>query len=195
MQIAVTGTHSVGKTTLTKLISDMLKIPVIGEQARELLLTKYNFEEVDKDLKVFKLFQSDILDSQIKLEEEFRKAGESFVVDRTPLDSLAYVRERLTASRDKDMQYYYAYRNKVSSFMKRNHYNRIYFIRYDKIFNEDDGLRNLNPLLMETIDSIIDSELKTLSTLSIREIRTTERWERADLIQEDIRYHLTGEIL
>lgn len=185
MQIAVSGTHSIGKTTLTKYISELLNVPIIGEQARELLERKYVFKEVDQSIEKFKQFQSDILEAQVSLEHDYRKAGKSFVVDRTPMDSLAYVRERLTSERDLDVDYYKSYRRKVLSFMRNNLYNRVYFIRYNSIFHEDDGNRNLNPFLMETIDSIMDSEFKS-SRVPLLEISTTVWEARQELVKTDL---------
>lgn len=186
MEIAVSGTHAVGKTTLTQFISQSFGLPLLGEQARQLLETKYKFSEVDANIDVFKAFQREILEAQIELERKYRSEGRSFVVDRTPVDSLAYVRERLTSDRDLDVHYYQMYKSIAATFMRCNRYSRVYFVRYDPIFHEDDGNRNINPFLMETIDSLIETELNRIKELPLMIIRSTDREERRRLVGDDI---------
>ena len=153
MKIAVSGSHSVGKTTLVEWISNFYGLPAIGEQARRLLYTKYSFSDIEKDLELFKQFQSEIIADQMAIENEYES---SFVVDRPFVDSLAYVEERLCKDRDNDISYLEKYRFKVFSLHKRNHYDLIIHLSPSKDIIMDDGNRNVNWIYVQMIDRLID---------------------------------------
>lgn len=159
MKIAVSGSHSVGKTTLVEWISNFYSLPAIGEQARRLLSTKYSFTEVENDLKLFKDFQSEIISDQMDIEKQYES---SFVVDRPFVDSLAYVEERLCKDRDDDMSYLETYRSKVFALHKRKHYDLIIHLCPSKDIIMDDGNRNTNWIYVQMIDRLIDYYLHVI---------------------------------
>lgn len=98
LRIGITGTHSVGKTTLAHSLVEKLnnkdrRIILVKKQVRDVAadLSIQNVEEVARrGPKWFSLFQWEILRRQINSEQYAVKNGYSFVSDRTTLDNLAY---------------------------------------------------------------------------------------------------------
>jgi predicted ATPase len=87
MKIYFTGSHSVGKTTLCRYVSEKYKIPMLGEAARAILSEKeLNVDSLRYNLDVVDDYQCSIFQRQ--LEEE--KKNSDFVSDRSLLDCLAY---------------------------------------------------------------------------------------------------------
>jgi nicotinamide riboside kinase len=179
MRIAISGTHSIGKTTLARWISRTFDIPYIGEQARHLLETKYHFSEVERNLELFKNFQRDILHGQISTET----AHNTFVADRPVLDSAVYVKERLIKERDADTDYWHSYYDKVLKWMRMN-YDVVFFLRYDDNFFEDDGYRNVNKFYMSVIDEMLHY-LYLIHFPSLVVEVNTPRWEERKAIVEE----------
>jgi nicotinamide riboside kinase len=156
MHIAVSGVHASGKTTLVNWISRQWSIYSIGEQARNLLENSYGFAEVEANERVFKEFQKEIIKNQHH--EEFMFRDQSYVVDRSAMDSFTYVIERLSKERSFDVEYRDWYETQVIEMM--SNYDLIFFIRYNPHFNSGprgDAYRNGNSLYMETLDRILHS--------------------------------------
>lgn len=86
MRIYVTGSHSVGKSTLCRYISNKYNLPFINEVARSVLAEKeLNIEELRINLDIVDNYQQEIFYRQIAEE----KKHENFVSDRT-FCNLAY---------------------------------------------------------------------------------------------------------
>lgn len=92
MKICITGSHSVGKTTLAKAISHRLELPMIREVAREVIkhagftsTTEY-IQNADKHTK--QAIQEEIFIAQLKEENKLKESG--FVADRSIFDPIAY---------------------------------------------------------------------------------------------------------
>lgn len=154
MRIAVCGTHGIGKTTLSKKLSEAYSLPFLSEQASNLLKTKYPFLETEKDFELFKDFQREVLLNQKTEEEKYQNTG--FVADRTLLDSLAYVHIRTLIERDFG-EFLKEYLTEVYIGKPHRRYDKIIFIRYHSEFlSSNDEIRNLNPVFMEEIDRFLD---------------------------------------
>ena len=85
-RIAISGTHGVGKTTLAKQLSEILRLPLLTETAREVIQQyvsdcSYMVCHPDKAE-----IQAKILNKQIEKEATHK----AFVSDRSVLDVLAY---------------------------------------------------------------------------------------------------------
>ena len=185
IKIAVSGTHSIGKTTLVNWISQKFGLYPIGEQARSLLESDFKFHEVDSDLNIFMTFQQQIILNQIK--EEQWNHSKSFVVDRTPLDSLAYVLERFRRINLVEQYDWFVtnYMSLVWSYLERTKYDVVFWLKYHPDFGDDDGNRNLKT--MENIDIILSDLYSSYSlrfpSVQLVEIRTPMLEERKEIVQ------------
>lgn len=161
MKIAISGAHNSGKTTLAKWISEKHDIKYIGEQARKFLESTYSFQEIEVSLSSFMDFQREVLEAQID-DLESLKPDEPFVMDRTPVDSLAYVHYRLSSEKSSDMRYYRSYERDVNYIMSKRPYDHILFLPFQlhdvDVFytSEEDKIRNLNPLYLKCISDFIE---------------------------------------
>lgn len=89
MKIGICGAQGVGKSTLARALSEHLGLPLIGEQARE-VIKLLNFDrprELRDKPQVGVTYQVRCLFSQIRAEEE-QEPG--FVSDRTFIDNAVY---------------------------------------------------------------------------------------------------------
>lgn len=164
--IAISGVHGIGKTTFVKELEKKYSCITIPESATHFLQNKYSFEEVDNDLDTFLAFQNDLLDDQIeRLSQtiENRGTAEFLFADRSPLDSLAYVVERLSKERSLNIEYYEQYKKKVFDFMLQHKWERVFHLGFsisDRLFDwvwkrEDYGDRNPNPFYLESLNANI----------------------------------------
>jgi nicotinamide riboside kinase len=87
MKVYFTGSHSVGKTTLARYVSEKYKLPMITETARMVLSEKeYKLDTLRYDIDLVDQYQQQVFYRQISEEAKFP----SFVSDRSALDVLAY---------------------------------------------------------------------------------------------------------
>lgn len=149
MKIAVSGSHSVGKTTLVKYIAEKYSLPILQEKARYFMNNGFPFKELEKDTELFIDFQRHIFDFQIKEEKE----TSDFVVDRTLFDSVSYLQERLIKERYEDYSVYQKYLNlALSNYVG---YNYIFFIEVHEDLIIADGFRNINLYYLYAIQDLI----------------------------------------
>ena len=86
MKIYVTGSHSCGKTTLSRYISTKYNLKLINEVARTVLSEKeLNLESLRANIDIVNDFQKSVFFRQIEEENKY----DSFVSDRS-FDNLAY---------------------------------------------------------------------------------------------------------
>jgi nicotinamide riboside kinase len=156
--VAVSGVHGIGKTTLVKELTRVDNSLFLEEQARKLLDTKYYFKDVNSNLSVFMDFQNEVLDNQIELLLRFK--NDRFVTDRTPIDSLAYVTERLGAERYLYSYFYESYIKRIKDILSEIDFDTIYFLNFDVEYecfwkNKEDSQRNLSPMYMFSLNEIM----------------------------------------
>lgn len=157
MRICVSGVHGVGKSTLVNWIAKEYKLKIYPEMARHLLDTKYPFQDVNEHLSVFMDFQNEVLDNQTDL---LFNLEDDYVTDRSPVDSLAYVVERLGADRYSYTYYYDRYLEKVSRIMDDVNFDLVLFLNFETQDEEFwkgriDGQRNLSPMYMKALNEIM----------------------------------------
>jgi len=98
MKIALSGSQSVGKTTLANKLNKHLKLPYIHEVARSMInLTKeYNVDYRELKGTDHFYFQEAILNIQYMLESLYQFTG--FISDRSLIDIQAYSKHYMRAS-------------------------------------------------------------------------------------------------
>lgn len=149
MKVYFVGSHSTGKTTCARYVSEQYKIPMITEVARQILSEReLHLDSLRTDLNLVDSYQTDILFRQINEEKKF----DSFVSDRS-FDCLAYAAQhtrilpRLLES--PELKAYLEFLRKPDSF--------IFFVRPSKATLRADGVRE-----SLTWDGVvaIDSQIK-----------------------------------
>jgi nicotinamide riboside kinase len=92
MRVYFIGSHSVGKTTLARYVSEEYKLPYLNEAARTILAEKeLNVDTLRVNLKIADEYQMAVFDRQLQAESSL----ESFVSDRS-FDNLAYAAQHST---------------------------------------------------------------------------------------------------
>lgn len=87
MKVYFCGSHSVGKSTLTKYVSNQYKLPMISETARMILSEQELQVDILRcDLEISNNYQRKIFERQLLEEKKYP----SFVSDRSLLDIFAY---------------------------------------------------------------------------------------------------------
>lgn len=178
MKIYVTGSHSCGKTTLSRYISTKYGLKLINEVARTVLAEKeLNLESLRANIDVVNDFQKSVFLRQIEEENKY----DNFVSDRS-FDNLAYAIAHSTIFHEiidtKELKDYIV-KLKQKEVV-------IFFIRPNKATMKDDGVR-------ETVDwdgvIAIDSMVKVLLEmfdLKYINVNTGSMQERVRLIDSVI---------
>ncbi|SHE98786.1 Nicotinamide riboside kinase [Desulfofundulus australicus DSM 11792] len=105
-RIAITGAHGAGKTTLAKILSETLGLPLITERARVVARNmgiEHCRELIGNPVLALE-FQEKVLEAQIRAQSEH---PDGFVSDRSTLDCLAYLRLYLGAKVQDMSSYFY----------------------------------------------------------------------------------------
>ena len=134
MKIYFIGSHSVGKTTLARYVSEKYKLPMITEVARAILSEKeLHLDSLRYDLNMVDNYQESIFFRQID-EEAKHKA---YVSDRCLLDVLAYSAQHARILSELMM----APELKTYITMLKEPDSILYFVRPSKATMKADGVR------------------------------------------------------
>lgn len=134
MKIAIIGAHGVGKTTLAKELSKLLKFPVLPDTAREALLKGFAVNESTPPEN-----QLWILTKQIEYERELK---DNFIADKTLFDNIVYGRQLFN-----DQNFLSVLENIIG---KIANYDLFIYLPIE-IPLVDDG-RSMDPVFQEKID-------------------------------------------
>lgn len=181
MRIYLVGSHSVGKTTLARYVSEKYKIPMITEVARMILSEKelqldslrYNLDIVDE-------YQSNIFYRQISEEKKYT----DFVSDRS-LDCLAYAAQHSRTLHSS------IYSDELKLYLEklRDDSSFIFFVRPTKATLKNDGIReSINWDGIVAIDAMIKFMLEMFE-LRYFQINTDNMQERVKLINNILGLH------
>ena len=172
MRIYFIGSHSSGKTTLARYVSQQYKIPMITEVARQILSEKeLHLDSLRTNLDVVDEYQKTIFYRQLEEEQKF----ESYVSDRS-FDCLSYAAQhsrilsKLLATRE------------LSSYLDilKHSESIIFFVRPSKATMRADGVReSLN------WDGVVAIDAMTKMLLEMFELRYFQI--NIDNMQERIR--------
>jgi nicotinamide riboside kinase len=146
------GSHTSGKTTLARWVSQEYNLPMISEVARQVLAEyELSLDNIFADINATNKFQLDVLNRQIQIE---KASGASYVSDRA-FDSLAYMAEHTsimnTSYHSKEVQDYISYVSK----------GVVFFVRPSQKLVKDDGTRAKSHLAWDNIVRI-DGMVKLL---------------------------------
>jgi len=175
MKIYFSGAHGIGKSTLTRYVSEKYNIPIITETARMVLSEKeLNIDSLRYDMDLVDSYQEEVFNRQLIEENKYK----GFVSDRCLLDTIAYSSQhaRILAKllNSSELQSYLNVLQAPDSF--------IFFVRPCKATLKQDGVR-------ETLswDGIISIDSKVHFLLEMFELRyfqinTDSMQERTRLI-------------
>lgn len=175
MKVYFVGSHSTGKTTLARYVSETYGLPMITEVARAVLSEKeLHLDTLRTNLKVVNSYQQDIFFRQIN--EELKH--ESFVSDRS-FDCLAYAAQHaqilnsVLDTMKNDMSY-------IEKLKKDDAI--IFFVRPSKATMKEDGVReSLSWDGIVAIDAIVKFMLEMWDIRHFQ-ISTDNMQERVRLI-------------
>jgi len=181
MKVYLAGSHSVGKTTLARYISQKYNLPMITEVARSILSEReLNLKTLRTDINVANSFQEAIFFRQL-LEEQKHS---SFVSDRS-IDCLAYTANHTNIlSTIKETEEYKQY---VKSLNNKD--SIVFFVRPAKETLAQDGVRE--ELTWEgviTIDAMIKClfEFENIKYIPINTANMQERIMLVDTVLSKI---------
>lgn len=87
MKIYLSGSHSTGKSTLVRYISEKYKLQIVSEVARMILSEKeLNIDSLRADINLVNNYQQQVFSRQLAEEKKY----DNFVSDRSLIDVLAY---------------------------------------------------------------------------------------------------------
>lgn len=134
MRVYFIGSHSSGKTTLARYVSETRELPMLNEVARTVLAEReLSLETLRTNLEIVNSYQSDIFIRQF--EEE--KKHKSFVSDRS-FDNLAYMAQHSTILAQ------FVTSKLLTSYiddMKKDKTAVMFFVRPCKATMKNDGIR------------------------------------------------------
>lgn len=174
MRIYFVGSHSTGKTTCARYVSERYKLPMITEVARAVLSEKeLHLDTLRYDMKMVDEYQRAILHRQ--LDEEAKH--ESFVSDRS-FDCLAYAAQHTRIL--PDLLAYATGSNYIQNL--KNPDSFIFFVRPSKATLKADGVReSINWDGVVAIDSMVKFMLE-MWQLRYFQINIDNMQERVRLI-------------
>jgi nicotinamide riboside kinase len=137
MKVYFVGSHSTGKTTCARYVSETHKVPMITEVARSILSEKeLHLDSLRTNLNVVDDYQKQILFRQIEEETKYLMHKHSFVSDRS-FDCLAYAAQHARILSDlldsNDLKAYLQFLRMPDAF--------IFFVRPSKATLKADGVR------------------------------------------------------
>jgi adenylate kinase family enzyme len=178
MRVYIAGAHSVGKSTLSRYISEKYNLPMVTEVARQVLSEReLAINSLRTNLDVVDSYQTEVFQRQIEEENKYSK----FVSDRT-FDNLAYAAQhsRVFAKLIKSAKFleYLESLKKSDSF--------IFFVRPCKETMKEDGVREtLSWDGVVAIDAMIKLMIE-MWELPYFQINTSNMQERVTLINNVI---------
>jgi len=174
MKIYICGSHSCGKTTLARYVSEKYKLPMITEVARAVLSEKeLHLDSLRYDLDLVDNYQGAIFHRQLEEEAKYK----DYVSDRS-FDCLAYSAQHSRILHDllqtPEMTAYLAALKATDSF--------IFFVRPSKATLKDDGVReSINWDGVVAIDAMVKFMLE-MWELRYFQINIDNMQERVKLI-------------
>jgi nicotinamide riboside kinase len=181
MKVYFVGSHSTGKTTCARYVSEKHQLPMITEVARMILSEKeLHLDSLRTDLRVVDDYQMQIFKRQIEEEQKYK----DFVSDRS-FDCLAYAAQHArvlpAALKSEELVSYLANLRDPQSF--------IFFVRPSKATLKADGVRE-----SLTWDGVVAIDAKIKFMLEMWELRYFQismdnMQERARLIDSVLSLH------
>ncbi len=166
MNIAFTGTHGIGKTTLSTWLAETLDCTYIPEYAREYLEKGFL---IDTPMQ-FIDFETSVLEHKIKTEEHAKTLDKGIVSDRSYLDYAVYLKNglsRFSYEDVKDIQYrekkLSQYFNEFESTCRElnKYYDIIFFVTpFTEFISPEFDYREKNPFATNIIQDLLFNEYR-----------------------------------
>lgn len=160
-KIAIIGAQSVGKSTISEILSEKLNIPTIKEIAR-----KYDRNELlNTSTERYMILQKEILDQQIITESQYKK----FISDRSSLDNLSYwINNCANRASSYDNNQYIK-----KAIDNAKNYSHL-FLLIPEFYPKDDGFRSIDVVYQMRIDATIQTILHLYNISHYRLCGTVE---------------------
>lgn len=175
MKIYFIGSHSVGKTTLARYVSEKYKLPMLTEAARAILSEKeLNIDSLRYNLDIVDDYQVSVFNRQLSEESKLSH----FVSDRSLIDCLAY-----TAQHSRRLSYLIN-SSEVNPYIDslRASESVIFYVRPTKATLKNDGVREaINWDGIIAIDSYVKFMLE-MWNLNYFQISMESMQERAKFV-------------
>ncbi len=181
MKVYFVGSHSTGKTTCARYVSEKYKLPMITEVARAVLSEKeLHLDTLRYDMKMVDEYQRAILHRQLDEESKYK----SFVSDRS-FDCLAYAAQHTRIL--PDLLAYATNSSYIESLKSPDSF--IFFVRPSKATLKADGVReSINWDGVVAIDSMVKFMLE-MWQLRYFQINIDNMQERVRLIDSVLSAH------
>lgn len=181
MKVYFSGSHSCGKSTLARYVSEKYNLPMISESARTVLSEQeLQIDALRCDLNISNKYQKDVFERQISEEKKY----DNFVSDRSAIDALSYSAQhsKILAQlmRSDSLQEYLKSIKLPGSF--------VFFVRPSKATLRADGVReSLNWEGVVAIDAMIKL-LFEIFEVKYFQINMDNMQERVTLVNNIINY-------
>ncbi len=186
MQIYFVGSHSTGKTTLCRYVSNRYKLPMITEVARSVLAEmETSLDALRTDIDLVGEYQARVFHRQIEVE---KAQNGPFVSDRT-FDNLAYAAEHTTVLSKLLNE------TQFTDYMDWVRQGIVFFLRPHKPLITQDGIRsNLSWEAIVRVDGMIKLLLEqyNIEYLPIESMCMQERVRAIEFVLH--RLSLSGEL-
>lgn len=132
MRVYFVGSHSSGKTTLARYVSEKYKLPLLTEVARKIVAEReLQIDNLRSDIDLVDSYQTEVFYRQIEEEKKL----DSFVGDRSLLDCLSYSFQH---SRVGEVL---ATEPMLKLYLERLKHDVVFFVRPTKSTLKSDGVR------------------------------------------------------
>jgi nicotinamide riboside kinase len=145
MRISIVGSHSTGKTTLLRALSERLDVPALSEVAREKIAESETLPHLMTP-EERGIFQMDVFREQVRRES----GAERFISDRSAFDAAAY------AFDTPDFETIFL---AAEEHFRNRPYSRIFFLPIEFSL-EGDGVRNEDEAYRKKVEDVLVGALE-----------------------------------
>lgn len=190
MLFAVSGSQGSGKSTVIQRLKE-LDYKVIERKTSRSILDDWGvtLSEVNNNRELTVKFQMEILARKMQDEKHAVTSNEIWFTERSYLDLFVYA--LIAIGKDNEYsQWITHYYNSCKAAQKS--YREIYYIPGGQFNVEYDGVRGVNPLYADMVDSLIERHLIKCDPTRYKPINIADIDQRVAIIEENVRYYLAN---